>query len=82
MLMFFRLQQISQDALLKFTGVNALENITTLDLHGNGLARLKGLNALTQLKTLVVSFNALSRLDDVAHMVMGFIYFGWRHILK
>ena len=64
-----RLVALTDTLILKASGQDNVENITVLNLHGNGLAKLKPLNSLKCLRRLTVSYNELTRLDDLSYMV-------------
>ncbi|XP_048590343.1 leucine-rich repeat-containing protein 9 isoform X2 [Nematostella vectensis] len=64
-----RMVALTEELLLRHCRVEALQQITVLNLHGNGLNRLKFINSMTALKRLIVSFNELTRLEDVNHML-------------
>ena len=66
----FRLTVLTEELILKTAGVESVEHITVLNLHGNGLTKVKPLQALKELKRLTLSFNELTRLDELSHMVI------------
>ncbi|KAL3874482.1 hypothetical protein ACJMK2_037491, partial [Sinanodonta woodiana] len=63
-----RMISLTDELLKKLSGIEEIEHITTLNLHGNGLTRLKPISELKMLKKLIVSFNELTRLDEIAQM--------------
>ncbi|KAK3738851.1 hypothetical protein QZH41_015070 [Actinostola sp. cb2023] len=70
-----RLIALTEELLLSHSNVDSLQNITVLNLHGNGLTRLKYINTIVQLKKLIVSFNELIKLDEINHMSTWMLVF-------
>ncbi|KAK0052192.1 leucine-rich repeat-containing protein 9 [Biomphalaria pfeifferi] len=63
-----RITCLQENFLLAISHCGTLNDITDLNLHGNGLESLAELQELVHLKRLVVSFNELTRLDDLRGM--------------
>ncbi|XP_069116718.1 leucine-rich repeat-containing protein 9-like isoform X8 [Argopecten irradians] len=68
-----RMVGLTDELLLKTANTDTLDNITVLNLHGNGLTKLRSLQALKALRRLVVSFNDLSKLDDLAYTSLEYL---------
>ncbi|XP_021359487.1 leucine-rich repeat-containing protein 9-like isoform X3 [Mizuhopecten yessoensis] len=75
-----RMVGLTEELLLKAANTDSLENITVLNLHGNGLTKLRSLQALKSLRRLVVSFNDLTKLDDLAYTSLEYLDAGFNKI--
>ena len=71
----FRIVQLSEASVTKLAGGVSINNITSLNLHGNGLQKIRPLQNLHSLKKLIISFNELSKLEDISHMVSSLTMF-------
>ncbi|XP_059173305.1 leucine-rich repeat-containing protein 9-like isoform X2 [Physella acuta] len=65
-----RVSLLTERVILQAAHATALDKITVLNLHGNGITKLRPLQALSKLDVLIVSFNELTRLDDLSNMQM------------